>query len=45
MSLEHGAYDLHMVSLISLPPDYFIKTENCLLFWCWLTNLVTEKGY
>jgi len=44
--LERGANDLHMVQLMPLPPiiSYFIKIQNDLPFWCWLTEVVLEKG-
>jgi len=45
MCLERGANDLHMVQLMPLPPiiSCFIKIQNRLPFWCWLTQLVLEK--
>jgi len=37
--LERGANDLHTVQLMSMPPIVFcfIKIQNGLPFWCWLT--------
>ena len=45
LSLERGANDLHMVQLMPLPPvsSCFIKMQNGLPFWCWLTQVVLEK--
>jgi len=39
--------DLHMVQLMSVPTiiSCFIKIQNGLPFWCWLTRIVLEKGY
>ena len=43
--VERGAYDLHMVQLMPLPPiiSCFIKTQNGLLSWCRLIQVVLEK--
>jgi len=40
-----GANDLHMVQLMPMPPiiSCFIKIQNGLPFWCWLTKVVLEK--
>jgi len=37
--------DLHTVQLMPLPPIIFcfIKIQNGLPFWCWLTQVVLEK--
>jgi len=43
--LEQGAADLHMVQLMPLPPiiSCFIKNQNGLPLWCWLTQIVLDK--
>jgi len=44
ISLERVANDLHMVQLVPLPPYHlFIKIQNCLAFWCQVTQVVLEK--
>jgi len=49
--LEQGAYYLHMVQLMPLPPHHhpiiscFIKFQNGLPFWCQLTQAVLEKSH
>jgi len=44
--LERGANDLHMVQLMPLPPHHLFcsKIQNGLRLWCWLTQVVMEKG-
>jgi len=43
--LELGANDVHMVQLMPLPPiiSCFIKIQNGLPFWWWLTQVFLEK--
>jgi len=45
--LVQSANDLHVVQLMPLPPiiSCFIKIQNGLLFSCWLTQVVLEKGH
>ena len=39
-------YDLHVAQLMPLPPHISCssKIQNCLSFWCQLTQVVLEKG-
>jgi len=43
--LKQDTNVLHMVQLMPLPPivSYFIKMQNGLRFWFWITQLVLEK--
>jgi len=45
--LECDANDLHMVQLVPLPRiiSCFSKIQNGLPYWCWLTQVVLEKGH
>ena len=45
VSLEQGANDMYMLQLMPLAPiiSCFIKIQNGLPLWCWLTQVVLEK--
>jgi len=45
--LQRGADNFHMVRLMLLPPiiSCFVKIQIGLTFWCWLTQVVVQRGH